>query len=126
MAVRVLVIDDTEHVRMMLADMLALDGFDVVGQAWDADSAVAAASACQPDIAIMDLRLPGTDGIEATRRLRQACPATSVILYTAYLTDEIRAAADAAGAAHCLRKTDGLIELERELSRLTLHLLREG
>ena len=126
MAVRVLVVDDTEHVRTMLADMLTLDGFDVVGQAANAETAVDVAVATHPDIAIMDLRLPGTDGIEATRRLRAACPGTSVILYTAYLTDEIRAEAAAAGAAHCLRKTDGLIELERELSRLTLHLMREG
>jgi DNA-binding NarL/FixJ family response regulator len=126
MAVRVLVVDDTEHVRAMLADMLSLDGFDVIGQAWDAASAVAVATETQPDIAIMDLRLPGTDGIEATRQLRQACPSTSVILYTAYLTEEIQAAAAEAGAAHCLRKTDGLLELERELSRLTLHLMREG
>ena len=126
MAVRVLVVDDTEHVRSMLADMLTLDGFDVVGQAANAEAAVDVAIATHPDIAIMDLRLPGTDGIEATRRLRAACPGTSVILYTAYLTDEIRAEAAAAGAAHCLRKTDGLIELERELSRLTLHLMREG
>ncbi|MDQ1727287.1 MAG: two-component system, chemotaxis family, chemotaxis protein CheY, partial [Frankiaceae bacterium] len=81
MAVRVLVVDDTEHVRVMLADMLSLDGFDVIGQAWDAASAVAVATETQPDIAIMDLRLPGTDGIEATRQLRQACPSTSVILY---------------------------------------------
>jgi DNA-binding NarL/FixJ family response regulator len=126
MAVRVLVVDDTEHVRAMLADMLSLDGFDVIGQAWDAASAVAVATETQPDIAIMDLRLPGTDGIEATRQLRQACPSTSVILYTAYLTDEIKEAAAEAGAAHCLRKTDGLLELERELSRLTLHLMRES
>ena len=126
MAVRVLVVDDTEHVRTMLADMLTLDGFDVIGQAANADAAVDVAIATHPDIAIMDLRLPGVDGIEATRRLRAACPGTSVILYTAYLTDEIRAEAAAAGAAHCLRKTDGLIELERELSRLTLHLMREA
>ena len=126
MAVRVLVVDDTEHVRAMLADMLSLDGFDVIGQASDAATAVAVAVATQPDVAIMDLRLPGIDGIEATRRMRQACPGTSVILYTAYLTDEIRAEAAAAGAAHCLRKSDGLIELERELSRLTLHLMRES
>ena len=126
MAVRVLVVDDTEHVRTMLADMLSLDGFDVIGQAANADAAVDVAIATHPDIAIMDLRLPGVDGIEATRRLRAACPGTSVILYTAYLTDEIRAEAAAAGAAHCLRKTDGLIELERELSRLTLHLMREA
>ncbi|MCU1676738.1 MAG: putative two-component system response regulator [Frankiales bacterium] len=126
MAVRVLVVDDTEHVRSMLADMLTLDGFDVVGQASDADSAVDVAQATRPDVAIMDLRLPGVDGIEATRRVRAACPGTSVILYTAYLTDEIRAEAAEAGAAHCLRKADGLIELERELSRLTLHLMREA
>ena len=122
MAVRVLVVDDTEHVRSMLADMLTLDGFDVIGQASDAAGAEEIALRARPDVAIMDLRLPGVDGIEATRRLRAASPTTSVILYTAYLTDEIVAAAAAAGAAHCLRKTDGLLELERELSRLTLHL----
>jgi DNA-binding NarL/FixJ family response regulator len=122
MAVRVLVVDDTQHVRSMLADMLALDGFEVVGQASDAAGAELVAAAERPDVAIMDLRLPGIDGIEATRLVRAASPTTSVIVYTAYLTEEIRAAALAAGAAHCLPKTDGLLELERELSRLTLHL----
>ncbi|MDQ1680590.1 MAG: hypothetical protein QOI42_1449 [Frankiaceae bacterium] len=122
MAVRVLVVDDTQHVRSMLADMLSLDGFDVVGQASDATTAARIAAAERPDVAIMDLRLPGIDGIEATRLLRAASPGTSVIVYTAYLTEEIQAAALAAGATHCLRKTDGLLELERELSRLTLHL----
>lgn len=126
MAVRVLIVDDTEHVRSMLADMLTLDGFDVIGQASDATTAVDVAAATRPDVAIMDLRLPGVDGIEATRRVRSASPSTSVILYTAYLTDEIVAAAADAGAAHCLRKTDGLLELERELSRLSWHLTGDG
>lgn len=125
MTVRVLVVDDTDHVRSMLADMLALDGFEVTGQAADAESALAQVRTTPPDVVVMDLRLPGMDGVEATRALRDVSPHTHVILYTAYLSEETRARAQEAGASYCVDKSSGLVELEREVSRLSLEIAAE-
>lgn len=122
MTVRVLVVDDTDHVRRMLVEMLTLDGFQVVGEAIDGEHAVRVAAECQPDVIVMDLRMPGVDGIEATRRIKATRPDQVVILYTAYLDPVIEAQAREAGVTVCLGKIEGLQELERELSRLTMEL----
>ena len=123
-SVRVLVVDDTEHMRTFVADMLAFDGFDVVGKAADGEEAVAMATALDPHVIVMDLRMPGIDGLEATRRIREVRPGQQVVLYTAYLDATVEREAEQAGVALCLGKVEGLPRLERELSRLTLALSR--
>jgi DNA-binding NarL/FixJ family response regulator len=125
-AVRVLVVDDTDHVRSVVADMLRLDGFDVVGTASGGDEAIALAAQTDPHVVIMDLKMPGIDGLETTRRLRAARPGQQVVLYTAYLDATIEAEAKAAGVALCLGKVEGMPRLERELVRLTLAVTRQG
>jgi DNA-binding NarL/FixJ family response regulator len=122
--VRVLVVDDTEHVRRVVAEMLALDGFDVVGEAGDGEEAVRLAAELDPHVVVMDLRMPVLDGLEATRQIRAARPAQQVILYTAYLDATIEREAADAGVAVCLGKVEGLPRLERELSRLMLAVTR--
>lgn len=125
-AVRVLVVEDTDHVRAVVADMLRLDGFDVVGTASSGEEAVPLALATDPHVVVMDLHLTGIDGLEATRRLRAARPGQQVVLYTAFLDASIEEAARAAGAALCLGKVEGMPRLARELIRLTLAVTRKG
>ncbi|MCW2679274.1 MAG: two component transcriptional regulator, LuxR family [Frankiales bacterium] len=121
---RVLVVDDTEHVRRFIAEMLGLDGFDVVGTAANGEEAVALTLEHDPHVVVMDLRMPGMDGLEATRRIRALRSGQQVVLYTAYLDETVEAQAREAGVALCLGKVEGLPRLERELSRLTLALSR--
>ena len=118
--IRVLVVDDTEHVRQVVHDMLRLDGFDVVGVAAGVDEALPSAERSDPHVVVMDLKMPVVDGLEGARRLRAQRPEQLVVLYTAYLDTEIQQAAADAGVALCLAKVDGLPRLERELIRLTL------
>jgi response regulator NasT len=122
MTVSVLVVDDTEHVRRMLVEMLKLDGFDVVGAGVDGADAVRLATELKPDVIVMDLRMPVVDGIEATRQIKVTLPQQVVILYTAYLDAAIEREAREAGVSICLGKIEGLQQLERELSRLTMEL----
>ena len=82
---RVLIVDDEPPARARLAALLAeLPGFDVVGEAGDGQSAVEAAMAHDPDIVLLDIRMPGMDGIEAARHLAGLPQPPAVIFTTAY------------------------------------------
>ena len=123
MPVRVLIVDDTDHVREMLASMLDLDGFDVVGKAASGEEAIRVAPATTPHVVIMDYKMPGMDGITATERIREIMPAVPVILYTAYLDGVLEDRARKAGVSLCVGKVEGLETLERQISALCLELL---
>lgn len=122
MTVRVLLVDDTDHVRKMLAEMLTLDGFEIAGQASSGQEAIDAARASLPDIIVMDLKMPGMDGITATEQIRAISATIPIILYTAYLDDEIETRAREAGVTACIGKIEGVDSLEREISALCMDL----
>ncbi len=103
--VRVLLADDQRLVRESLATLLGLlDGIELVATASDGEEACALAGAHRPEVALMDLRMPRVDGIEATRRLRDEVPGTKVIALTTYADDESVLAALRAGARGYLTK----------------------
>jgi two-component system, chemotaxis family, chemotaxis protein CheY len=118
MTVKVLVVDDTEHVRNMLAEMLELDGFEVVGRAESGAQAVEAAAANSPDVIVMDYKMPGVDGLSAARTIKETRPNQAIILYTAYLDPVLEAEAKASGVALCIGKVEGLNQLERHITEL--------
>ncbi len=104
--IRVLLVDDHPLFRDGLASLLERDGrFQVVGQAGDGEAAVAAAARLNPDIVLMDIQMPGMDGLEATRRLMAAQPDLKVIMLTVSDQDEDLFEAIKAGAQGYLLKT---------------------
>jgi CheY-like chemotaxis protein len=123
MAIRVMVVDDTEHVRNMLATMLELDGFDVVAKLDGGQAAIDAVSSATPNVIVMDYKMPQMDGIAATKEIRKIARDVPVILYTAYLDDDLEARAREAGAALCLGKVEGLEQLERRISEMCIELI---
>lgn len=106
----------------MLVTMLQLDGFEIAGQAGDGAEAVRTVLATRPDAVVMDVRMPGSDGISALRQIRTALPDLAVIVYSAYVDSATADAARAAGARLCLGKVEGLLTLERELAAISLEL----
>src|SRR4029077_16325622 len=97
---RVLLVDDQELVRAGLRRILRpREGIEVVGECENGAAAVAAVDAARPDVVVMDVRMPVMDGVEATRRLRQADDPVPVLVLTTFGDDEILSAALRAGAA---------------------------
>jgi CheY-like chemotaxis protein len=116
--IRVLVVDDTDHVRRMLTTMLSVDGFDVLGGAADGPSAIAAVVEGSPDVVVIDYKMPAMDGLETARRIRAERPTQHVILYTAFVDEDVERAAAEIGVAVCVGKVEGLGPLEQEIRRL--------
>nr|WP_201471072.1 response regulator transcription factor [Microbacterium hydrocarbonoxydans] len=110
--IRVLIADDQELVRYGLRLVLeAEDDLHVVGEAVDGASAIEAAIATAPDVILMDVRMPGTDGIRATQELAARLPRTRVLVLTTYDLDEFAFGALQAGAAGFLLKNTRPAEL---------------
>jgi two-component system response regulator DevR len=102
---RLLVVDDHEVVRQGLVSLLdRRAGFDVVAQAGLVSEAIAQAARFEPDLVIMDVRLPDGSGIEACREIRAARPQTRVVMLTSYPDEEAVLSAIIAGASGYLLK----------------------
>jgi DNA-binding NarL/FixJ family response regulator len=118
MSVRVFVVDDTAHVRKMLVQMLELSGFEVVGQAASGEEAIDAVEAVDPQVVVVDYKMPGLDGIATARQIKSHRPDQAIILYTAYLDGSLQDEAAEAGVSLCVGKVEGLTTLERDIRRL--------
>ncbi|TMJ92805.1 MAG: response regulator transcription factor [Actinobacteria bacterium] len=116
--IKVMVVDDTDHVRNMLASMLTLDGFEVVGAVPGGAEAIDTLDASDPDVVVIDFKMPGMDGLTTARTIREKRPSQLMIMYTAFIDPELERQAVDAGIAVCLGKVEGLASLEREISRL--------
>jgi DNA-binding NarL/FixJ family response regulator len=106
MAERVLLVDDHPLTRSALAGLLTQHGFDVVGEAEDGEAAVGRATELQPDLILLDLSMPGVDGLTALPRLRDAAPSCEVVVLTASGTEENLLGAIRGGAAGYLLKSE--------------------
>jgi len=114
--VRVLIVDDHSVVRQGLRMFLALDPeIDIVAEAATGEEAVQSAREIRPDVVLMDLLMPGTGGIEATRTIRTEMPDVEVIALTSVLDDEAVTGAIRAGAIGYLLKNTEADELLRAI-----------
>jgi DNA-binding NarL/FixJ family response regulator len=137
---RVLIVDDHPLTRDALATLLAGNDFDVVGQASDGQEAIELAGRLRPQLVLLDLSMPGLDGLSALPGLRDAVPDAEVIVLTASGTEDNLLAAIRAGAAGYLLKSEppdrivdflrgvvrGEAALSGEVARSLLDQVREG
>jgi DNA-binding NarL/FixJ family response regulator len=105
-ATRILIVDDHPLTRDALASLLGAHGLDVVGVASDGKEAIDEAQRLQPDLVLLDLSMPGMDGLTALPKLRHAAPQCEVVVLTASGTEENLLAAIRAGAAGYLMKSE--------------------
>jgi DNA-binding NarL/FixJ family response regulator len=114
--ITVVIADDQRVVRDGLVTILgAMAGVSVAGTAQDGAEAVSLAGQTGADVVLMDLRMPGTDGIEATKLLRASCPGTAVVALTTYADEDLILAALQAGAICYLTKNARPADIRRAL-----------
>jgi DNA-binding NarL/FixJ family response regulator len=111
-AIRIVIVEDNRVFREALELLLGLrDDLVVVASVPDGEDALAACDEHAPDVVLMDYRLPGLDGVEATRVLRERCPDVAVVALTASANREEMEALRDAGAVACLTKDQELDEI---------------
>ena len=106
MAERILLVDDHPLTRSALAGLLTQQGFEVIGEASDGAEAITAAARLHPDLILLDLSMPGLDGLSALPQLREAAPGCEVVVLTASGTEENLLGAIRGGAAGYLLKSE--------------------
>jgi DNA-binding NarL/FixJ family response regulator len=106
--IRVVLVEDNEVFREALELLLGLREIHVVASVPDGAKAAAVVVDVRPDVVLMDYRLPGLDGVQATRAVKEACPDAAVVCLTASANLRERDALMEAGAVACLRKDEGL------------------
>jgi DNA-binding NarL/FixJ family response regulator len=110
--IRIVLVEDNQVFREALELLLGLrSDVEVVASLGDGAHAVEAVRAANADVVLMDYRLPGLDGVEATRALRDACPDATVVCLTASANVRERDALIEAGAVRCLTKDQELDDI---------------
>ena len=119
MTYRILVVDDHEIVRLGLRTLLSgQPDFTVVDEAGSAEEAVAKSLQHNPDVVVMDIRMPGKNGIDACREIKQKLPDVHVLMLTSFAEDEMLFEAIEAGAAGYVLKQGGGEDLVRAVRRV--------
>ena len=116
MPVQVLICDDQEAFRAAAREVVnATQGFEVVGETETGEESVVAAGQLHPDMVLMDVHLPGIDGLEASRRIRAAYPKVAVLLLSTYDREEFATRIAESGAIAFMPKAafgpEGLMEM---------------
>lgn len=125
MPIRLLLADDHLVVRQGITALLEKEGFAVVGQASDGREATRLAAQLRPDVAILDLAMPGLNGLEASVQIRQVSPGTKTVLLTMHHEDQYVLGALRAGISGYVLKSKaaaGLIEAIREVQLGNIYL----
>lgn len=125
MVVRVLLAEDHALVRQGLRALLEREGFQVAGEAGDGQQAIEIGSTIEPDVAILDVRMPNLNGLDAARELRKRCPKTKTILVTRHDDDHYVTEALHAGVTGYVLKSQmasDLIHAIREVLRGGIYL----
>jgi DNA-binding NarL/FixJ family response regulator len=133
MAITVSIVEDNEQLRTTLARVISRsEGFRCLSHYGDAESALEGLPKDSPEVVLMDINLPGMNGVECVRRLKQAAPNTQVVMLTVYEdTDNIFNALTAGAAGYLLKRTKSveLLEAIREVHRggspMTTHIARK-
>ena len=109
---KILIADDRESMRTALKAMIAMrPHWEVCGEATDGHEAVAKASQLQPDVIVLDFRMPLSDGLRAASEIHRTMPSILIVMYSPYKTDELEAAAKLVGVRCVVAKEDGVHKL---------------
>jgi two-component system, NarL family, response regulator DegU len=115
MAIRLMLADDHRLLRDGLRRSLTEEGFDVIGEASDGHEAIDLADRLRPDVVLMDVTMPGCDGVEATRRISAAHPEIRVVMLTMHADQDVLRSALAAGASGYLIKDCSVDEISETI-----------
>jgi DNA-binding NarL/FixJ family response regulator len=120
--IRIVLVEDNQVFREALELLLGLrEDVDVVASVGDGSEAVPTCISYQPDVVLMDYRLPGLDGVQATAALRDACPDVAVVCLTASANSAEMVALKEAGAVACLTKDQELDDIVEALRAAARH-----
>jgi DNA-binding NarL/FixJ family response regulator len=120
---RVLIVDDQEAIRNALRGLLsAQSSFQTCGEAHDGREAVQMAVELDPEVILMDISMPGLDGLEATRRIRKILPRTEILIFSQHESLQAVSAAKSAGARGFLAKSDAVQHLVPALETVCQHI----
>jgi DNA-binding NarL/FixJ family response regulator len=117
---KILIADDRESMRMALKTLFVLrPNWEICGEAEDGREAIAMATQLQPDVIVLDFKMPLADGLQAANEICRNLPTTPIVMYTLYKSVQLEAAARLAGVRQVVAKEEGveglLLAVETEL-----------